>query len=41
MQLTTIVVTRNLSISVKTMHSLLRLNVLCLTKNIANELVMV
>lgn len=41
MQLTTVVITRNLSISVKTMHSLLRLNVICMQKNIANELIFI
>jgi hypothetical protein len=41
MQLTTIVVTRNVSISVKTLHTLLKLNIICLQKNIANELVFV
>ncbi len=41
MQLTTIVVTRNVSISVKTLHTLLKLNIICLQKNIANELVFI
>ena len=41
MQLTTVIVTRNVSISVKTLHTLLKLNIVCLQKNIANELVFV
>ena len=41
MQLTTIIVTRNVSVSVKTLHTLLKLNIICLQKNIANELVFI
>jgi len=41
MQLTTVIVTRNVAISVKTLHTLLKLNLICLQKNIANELVFV
>ena len=41
MQLTTVIVTRNVSISVKTLHTLLKLNIICIQKNIANELVFV
>lgn len=41
MQLTTVVVTRNVSVSVKTLHTLLKLNLMCLHKNIANELVFI
>ncbi len=41
MQLTTVIVTRNVSISVKTLHTLLKLNIICIQQNIANELVFV
>ena len=41
MQLTTVIVTRNVSVSVKTLHTLLKLNLICLQKNVANELVFV
>ncbi len=41
MQLTTVIVTRNVSVSVKTLHTLLKLNIICMQKNIANELVFV
>ncbi len=41
MQLTTVIVTRNVSVSVKTLHTLLKLNIICLQNNIANELVFV
>jgi hypothetical protein len=41
MQLTTVIVTRNVSVSVKTLHTLLKLNIICLQKNIANELVFI
>ena len=38
MQLTTVVVTRNKSASVKTLHTLLKLNILCLEKNVQNKI---
>jgi hypothetical protein len=41
MQLTTVIVTRNVSVSVKTLHTLLKLNIICIQRNIANELVFV
>jgi len=41
MQLTTVIVTRNVSVSVKTLHTLLKLNILCIQKNIANEIVFI
>ena len=39
MQLTTVIITRNKSASVKTLHSLLRLNIICLENNIHNRIV--
>lgn len=41
MQLTTVIVTRNVSVSVKTLHTLLKLTLICIQRNIANELVFV
>lgn len=38
MQLTTIVVTRNKSASVKTLHTLLKLNIICLENNVHNRI---
>lgn len=39
MQLTTIVVTRNKSASVKTLHTLLKLNIVCLEKGVHNRII--
>jgi hypothetical protein len=39
MQLTTIVVTRNKSASVKTLHTILKLNILCLENDVHNKII--
>lgn len=39
MQLTTIIVTRNKSASVKTLHNLLKLNIICLENNVHNRII--
>ena len=39
MQLTTIIVTRNKSASVKTLHTLLKLNIVCLEKGVHNRII--
>ena len=38
MQLTTVIVTRNKSASVKTLHTLLKLNIVCLENNVHNRI---
>ena len=38
MQITTIIVTRNKSASVKTLHTLLKLNIVCLEQNVHNRI---
>ena len=38
MQITTVIVTRNKSASVKTLHTLLKLNIICLENNVHNKI---